>query len=61
MFLLVCSSRNGQAKKEQPRLTLGLTHEEIAEMIGATRETVTRVFAKLKKRQIVQVKGATLE
>ena len=59
-LLLDCSSYNGQADKEQPRLTLGLTHEEIAEMIGTSRETVTRLFRDLKKRQIVQVKGATL-
>jgi CRP/FNR family transcriptional regulator, cyclic AMP receptor protein len=59
-LLLECSSHNGQAEKQQPRLRLGLTHEEIAEMIGTSRETVTRLFRDLKKRQIVQVKGATL-
>src|ERR1700758_5323094 len=54
------SSHNGQVEKQQARLTLGLTQEEIAEMIGSSRETVTRVLAELKKRQIVQVKGATV-
>jgi CRP/FNR family transcriptional regulator len=29
-------------------------------MIGTSRETVTRLFADLKKRQIVQSKGSTL-
>ena len=29
-------------------------------MIGTSRETVTRLFADLKKRQIVQAKGSTL-
>lgn len=42
------------------RLTLALTHEEIAQMIGASRETVTRTFADFKKRQLLQVKGSTL-
>jgi CRP/FNR family transcriptional regulator len=37
-----------------------LTHEEIAEMIGTTRETVSRLFSEFKKKQLVQVKGATL-
>jgi CRP/FNR family transcriptional regulator len=37
-----------------------LTHEEIAQMIGTSRETVTRLFAELKKRQIVLSRGATL-
>jgi CRP/FNR family transcriptional regulator len=44
----------------EPRLKLALTHEEIAQMIGTSRETVTRLFADLKKRQIVQSKGSTL-
>ena len=59
-FLLECSSHKGQAEKQQPRFKLGLTHDEIAEMIGTSRETVTRLFADLKKRQIVQINGATL-
>lgn len=46
---------NGQAQ-----IKLTLTHEEIAEMIGTTRETVSRLFAEFKKKQLVQVKGSTL-
>lgn len=42
------------------KLTLALTHEEIAQMIGASRETVTRVFAAFKKKQLLQVKGSIL-
>jgi len=29
-------------------------------MIGTSRETVTRLFAEMKKQQIVQTKGSTL-
>jgi len=47
---------NGDAM--QVKLTL--THEEIAEMIGTTRETVSRLFAQFKKKQLLQLKGATL-
>ena len=46
---------NGQA---QVKLTL--THEEIAEMIVTTRETVSRLFSDFKKKQLLQVKGSTL-
>ena len=59
-LLVEYSSRNGQADNQQPRLKLGFTHEEISEMIGTSRETVTRLLAQLKKRRIVEVKGATL-
>ena len=46
--------------KGEVRLALSLTHEEIAQMIGATRETVTRLFADFKKKQLLQVKGSAL-
>lgn len=59
-LLLEWSVKNGEAAKAEPRLKLALTHEEIAQMIGTSRETVTRLFADLKKRQIVQAKGSTL-
>ncbi len=59
-LLLEWSSRNGETSKQEPRLKLALTHEEIAQMIGTSRETVTRLFAELKKRQIIQSKGSTL-
>jgi CRP/FNR family transcriptional regulator, cyclic AMP receptor protein len=42
------------------RLRLTLTHEEIGEMIGTTRETVSRLFSDFKRKQLVQIKGSTL-
>jgi len=39
---------------------LRLTHEEIAEILGTTRETVSRLFSKFKKKQLLQLKGANL-
>jgi CRP/FNR family transcriptional regulator len=59
-LLLEWSSKNGAAAKSETRLTLRLTHEEISQIIGTSRETVTRLFAEMKKRQIVQWKGSTL-
>ena len=59
-LLLDWTSKNGEAAKQEPRLKLALTHEEIAQMIGTSRETVTRLFADLKKKQILQAKGSTL-
>jgi CRP/FNR family transcriptional regulator, cyclic AMP receptor protein len=59
-LLLEWSCKNGESAKGEPWLKLRLTHEEIAHMIGMSRETVTRLFAGMKKRQIVQSKGSTL-
>lgn len=47
-------------EKGQVRMKLTLTHEEIAQMIGASRETVTRLFADFRKKELVQVVGSTL-
>ena len=58
-FLLDWCASRGQGKDEI-RAKLTLTHEEIAQTIGASRETVTRLFAEFKKKQLLQVKGATV-
>jgi CRP/FNR family cyclic AMP-dependent transcriptional regulator len=42
------------------QVKMTLTHEEIAEIIGTTRETVSRLFSEFKKKQLMQLKGATL-
>jgi len=42
------------------RSVLTLTHEEIAEMLGTTREKVTRLFADFKRQQLVDVRGSGL-
>lgn len=59
-LLLEWSSKNGGDAKAEPRLTLRFTQAEIAQMIGTSRETVSRLFAQMKKRQIVESKGSTL-
>src|ERR1700730_14527431 len=42
------------------RFNLTLTHEEIAQMIGASRETVTLLVADFKKRNLLQIKGSSV-
>ena len=42
------------------QIKLPLTHEEIAEFIGTTRETVTRTLSEFKNRQLVSLQGSTL-
>ncbi len=59
-LLLEWSSKNDEGGKPETRLRLRLTHEEIANMIGISRETVTRLLTEMKKRQILESKGSTL-
>ena len=58
-FLLEWAA-NYPEEKGQIRIKLTLTHEEIAQMIGSSRETVTRLLADFRKKQFLQVVGSTL-
>jgi len=58
-LLLGWSAERGDSSHSL-HLHLVLTHEEIAEMIGTTRETVSRLFADFKKKQFIQSKGSAL-
>ncbi len=58
-LLLSWSTKTAQGDGSA-QIKLTLTHEEIGEILGTTRETVSRLFSDFKKRQLVQLKGATL-
>jgi len=57
-LLLSWSPKAANGDGAQVKLTL--THEEIAEIIGTTRETVSRLFSEFKRKQLLQLKGSTL-
>lgn len=50
----------GVGDVREDRIKLALTHEEIGQLIGASRETVTRLFSEFKHDKLIQVKGSTL-
>lgn len=58
--LLLTWSAGIQQTKEGTRIKLPLTHEEIAEFIGTTRETVTRTLSEFKEKHLVAIQGSTL-
>lgn len=58
--LLLEWSERGQNTENGTRFGFALTHEEIGEFIGASRETVTRTLNKFKRRQLVSQKGSKL-
>ena len=51
---------SGEKTDTGVRLKVLLTHEEIAQMIGTTRETVTRLLTSLKSKKVIEVKGSTV-
>jgi CRP/FNR family transcriptional regulator, cyclic AMP receptor protein len=58
-LLLSCAPRGVQALDEL-HLSSAMTHEEMAQRIGSSRETVTRLLSDLKKKRLIRLEGATL-
>jgi CRP/FNR family transcriptional regulator len=58
-LLLGWSAERGDSSHSL-QMHLVLTHEEIAEMIGTTRETVSRLFSDFKIKQFIQSTGSRL-
>ena len=46
--------------RTETRIRSSLTHEEMAQMIGSSRETVTRLLSDLKKKELIRLEGSTL-
>ncbi len=58
-LLLSCAPPGVQASQEL-HLRSVMTHEEMAQRIGSSRETVTRLLSELKKKRLIRLEGATL-
>ncbi|HZQ71027.1 MAG TPA: Crp/Fnr family transcriptional regulator [Terriglobales bacterium] len=58
--LVLQLSGSAPANREESRVKVALTHEEIAQLIGASRETVTRTLSEFKKHKLMEFKGATM-
>jgi CRP/FNR family transcriptional regulator len=58
-LLLSCAPR-GIVKSDELHLRSVMTHEEMAQRIGSSRETVTRLLTELKKKRLIRLEGATL-
>jgi CRP/FNR family transcriptional regulator, cyclic AMP receptor protein len=56
-LLIKWCDEQGEVAPEGTRVNPGLTHEEIAQMICASRETVTRLFAEFRRKEIVSFAG----
>jgi CRP/FNR family cyclic AMP-dependent transcriptional regulator len=52
--------REWESGASEVRIRSSLTHEEIAQMIGSSRETVTRLLSELKKKELIRLEGSIL-
>jgi CRP/FNR family transcriptional regulator len=58
--LLLSCAPLGVQHAEELHLRSAMTHEEMAQRIGSSRETVTRLLSDLKKKRLIRLEGATL-
>jgi len=50
----------GELRNRELRVPAEFTHEEMAQMIGSSRETVTRLLSDMKRKDLIRFEGATL-
>ncbi|HEV2618527.1 MAG TPA: Crp/Fnr family transcriptional regulator [Acidobacteriaceae bacterium] len=58
--LLLDWARNASCQQPELRFTMALTHEELANMTGASRETITRLLNQLERDSIIERRGSTI-
>jgi CRP/FNR family cyclic AMP-dependent transcriptional regulator len=58
--LLLSCSPNQTRQADEVRVHSAMTHEEMAQRIGSSRETVTRLLSDLKRKQLIRLDGAIL-
>jgi CRP/FNR family transcriptional regulator, cyclic AMP receptor protein len=49
-----------EPRNRELRVPTEFTHEEIAQMIGASRETVTRLLSAMKRKDLIRLESGTL-
>jgi CRP/FNR family cyclic AMP-dependent transcriptional regulator len=57
---LLLSQSPPQEEQIEIRIPPSMTHEEMAQRIGASRETVTRLLTELRRKQLIRLDGSTL-
>jgi len=53
-------SKDAPSSNGSVQLKISFSHEEIAEMIGTSRETVTRLLKDFRERDLISIKGSDL-
>jgi CRP/FNR family transcriptional regulator, cyclic AMP receptor protein len=58
--LLLHWSSDGRQTQDGTQFKVPLTHEQIAECVGSTRETITRTLGDFKEKRLLTIKGSTM-
>jgi CRP/FNR family cyclic AMP-dependent transcriptional regulator len=58
-MLLACSAAS-QEENGNSQVNLKLTHQEISELLGVTRETVSRLFSEFRRKDLLRADGRSI-
>jgi len=58
-FLLETAA-DGEISRGKVRVRLSMTHEEISQLVGTSRETITRLLSEFRRNDLAELKGSTL-
>lgn len=59
-LLLTWCDEDGRPSESGMRIPVAMTHEDIAQMIGTSRETVTRLLKSFKEKKILSVRRSSM-
>lgn len=57
---LLLAHAPGIPNLNESRMRVPMTHEEMAQRIGTSRETVTRLLSELRRKEVIRLDGSTL-
>jgi CRP/FNR family transcriptional regulator, cyclic AMP receptor protein len=58
-FLLETAA-DGEVSNGTVRVRLAMTHEEISQLVGTSRETITRLLSEFRRNEFAELRGSTL-
>ena len=59
-LLLEWAERDDQPASPEVRFQLRMTHEEIGELVGSSRETIARILSDFRRRGLIQIEGTSI-
>lgn len=57
---LLDTSADGEMSNGTVRVRLAMTHEEISQLVGTSRETITRLLSEFRRNDFAELRGSTL-
>jgi len=58
--VLIDWARSAANGKAELKFTMALTHEELGNMSGTSRETVTRLLGKFQREKLIEIRGSSI-